>query len=126
LSKYPEEAAQTKRLAVFHDFGIRRISEFFGFPACVFQFAEAIDQLVFERVLSRKDSPVGNRIAQKVCRKISFFRNDAEKFVISLHDKALYELAFLRCDGSCAVYHDFELAAFENHVIESAYVKQLH
>src|SRR4030095_11002534 len=56
FSQYPEEAEQTKRRAVFHDFGLRRISEFFRFPKCVFQFTEAIDQLVFECVLTRQNS----------------------------------------------------------------------
>src|SRR5882724_4741105 len=100
LSKYPEEAAQTKRRTIFHYFGVRRVSQFFRLAEGVVQLTKPIDQLVLECVFARQDSPVGDRIAQKVCRKISFFRNDAEKFVIGFHDKALHELAFLRSDRS--------------------------
>jgi hypothetical protein len=80
---------------------------------------------VFECVLARQNSPVSDRIAQEVCGKISFLCNDAKKFVVSIHDKALHELVFFRSDRPRAVEHVLEFSAFENHGSESDLVKQL-
>ena len=70
---------------------------------------------MLKRFLAGQNPAVGNRIAQKISLKVSLLRDDAEKLVVSFHDKVLHEIALFRRNWPGTIEHVLEFAAFENH-----------
>ena len=94
-----------------------------GFRKRVLEFTKAIDQFAVEGVLARKNSTIGDRVAQLIGREISLFCNDAEKLVVGFHDETLDKLTLLRGDRPRAIEHVLKLATLENDGSESDFVE---
>src|SRR6266550_4491612 len=125
FSKYPQEPGKTEWRSVLHDFRVWRIGQFFCFSERVVQFTETIYEFVLQCFFARENSPISDRVAEKIGRQVSLLCDDAEKFVVRIHNEVLYELPFLRRDRSRSVQHVFEFAALKNYGCEADFVKQL-
>src|ERR1700746_871437 len=101
------------------------MSQLLGFSKRVFEFTKPVDQLIVERIFARKNSAIGDRVAQQIGRKISLLRDDAEKLVVGFHDETLDQFAFLRGDRSRTIEHVLEFAALKNDGSQSDFVEQL-
>ena len=74
---------------------------------------------------ARKNSTVGDGVAQKLSRQISLLCDNSEKLVVRAHNEVLHELPLFRRNRSRSVEHVFEFAALKNYGCEPDFVKQL-
>src|SRR6266481_4971168 len=125
FSKYAQEPGKTKWRRVLHNFCIWRIGQLFCFSEGVVEFTETIYKFVLQCFFARENSPIGDRVAEKIGRQVSLLCDDAEKFIVRAHDEVLHELPFLRRDRSRSVQHVFEFAALKNYGCKADFVKQL-
>ena len=121
--KRAQKSAQNKRRPVLHNRSVGRVTQLTCLGKCVFDLPKSIDEFVFERILTRKNAPIRDGIAQTFCWKIAFARDDAEKFIVRFHDETLDVIAFFRRDRPRTVKHVLEFAALKNNRREPDFIE---
>src|SRR5208283_1536939 len=91
LAHEPKQVAQIERFHIPNHPRLLDRREFFRLVDGVVEIAKAIDEARIQRLLTRKDAPVGQAVFQIVHLHVAFLRHDANEFFVDFHHHPLHE-----------------------------------